>query len=231
MIIFFDLDDTLYDRAEPFVNTFKECFQVFANNDKLAYDAFSSCLKRGDEMYLPSRRGEVSIEEMYIYRYKQGLFDVGVEISDEEALWVQEVYSKHQKHLSLSQDTARTLDYCRQNFDGIGIITNGPSDNQWNKIRTLGLEAWIDEKLIVVSGDVGIDKPDTRIFHIAEKLCDTKPVNLVYVGDSFGNDVIPSKTAGWHSVWLNKRNGSCQGDSVKPDFEIKSISELMGLHM
>ena len=47
------------------------------------------------------------------------------------------------------------------------------------------------------SSAVGISKPDERIFHM---VCESG----LYVGDSYENDVIGAKKAGWDVIWLNK---------------------------
>src|SRR5690606_22046834 len=44
----------------------------------------------------------------------------------------------------------------------LAVVTNGPTEIQWPKIRKFDIESLIDH--IVVSGDLGLHKPDPAIF-------------------------------------------------------------------
>ena len=51
----------------------------------------------------------------------------------------------------------------------LGIITNGPADRQWDKVKSLQAERWIPHENIFVSADVGAEKPDRKIFDYAKQ--------------------------------------------------------------
>lgn len=107
----------------------------------------------------------------------------------------------------------------------MGIITNGPAEHQWEKVYTLGLTKWIRKEYIFVSGEMKISKPDRRIFEAAQEVLGAEPSELFYVGDSFANDIDGAKNAGWHTVWLNKRNHKKNSD-VEPDHTVTTEEEL-----
>lgn len=44
----------------------------------------------------------------------------------------------------------------------LGLLTNGDSDAQWEKINQIGLEEYFDA--VLVSGDVCLEKPNPKIF-------------------------------------------------------------------
>ena len=63
--ILFDIDDTLYDLSIPF----KEAFREFFPGEEIELEgAFLASRKYSDLIYDRSLNGEISIEEMYIYR-------------------------------------------------------------------------------------------------------------------------------------------------------------------
>ena len=80
----------------------------------------------------------------------------------------------------------------------------------------------------MVSGDVGVDKPDLRIFRHVEALTGRKPEELVYVGDSLTHDIIPARAAGWQAVWFNRRRAPLRSDCI-PDFTVQSEEELLSV--
>lgn len=200
MTIFFDIDDTLYDRSLPFKAAAREFFQGAVPD---LNDAYRRCRARGDEVFHASQRGDISMDEMYIYRWGRGFADIGISISPEEAIGFQRLYRRNQDSITLSPVIEDMLRYC-SGHTGIGIITNGPSEKQWNKIFRLGLERFVPREMIIVSADVGIDKPDPAVFRIAETRSGADPEELLYVGDSLDNDIFSAEACGWRTLWYNR---------------------------
>lgn len=109
----------------------------------------------------------------------------------------------------------------------LGIITNGPTDTQHEKIHVTGLDTYID--LIAVSGDLGFGKPDIRIFNWAAKVMGVSPKDALHVGDSFISDVEGSKQAGMYAAWINRHRKIQATSTCSPDFEIYSLLDLVPL--
>jgi putative hydrolase of the HAD superfamily len=104
----------------------------------------------------------------------------------------------------------------------LGLLTNGQPDMQWPKIKTLGIEGLFDA--IVISGEVGIYKPDRRIFEVLLARLGMEAHRTLYVGDSQEMDVAGAKSAGMRSAWV-RRNG--EGDpAAVPDVSIGRVDEL-----
>lgn len=83
----------------------------------------------------------------------------------------------------------------------VGVITNGPSMLQNHKMDTSGLRPYCD--IVVVSGDVGVHKPDPGLFaYTADKL-GLKPEECVYVGDHPINDIKGALDAGMKAIRMN----------------------------
>ncbi len=109
----------------------------------------------------------------------------------------------------------------------LGLLTNGPGEMQWPKIERLSLEPYFDE--IIVAGDVGIYKPDPKVFQIVLSRLNEVPSRALYVGDSYQMDVVGAKRAGLLSVWLNNSENNEPLDSVRPDAEIEQLFHLEGI--
>jgi len=76
------------------------------------------------------------------------------------------------------------------------------------------------------SQDLGVEKPDARMFHAACKHAGCAPRELMHVGDSLQTDVAGANGVGAVSVWLN-RDGSENTTGTVPDIEILSLTELL----
>ena len=87
------------------------------------------------------------------------------------------------------------------------------------------LTDWIKEKNIFISGQLGIAKPSIEIFRVVDKEMGIDPKNSYYIDDSYGNDVVGAKMAGWHSIWVNRRKPNIPSDvEYLPDYIIDDQS-------
>lgn len=205
-VIFFDLDDTLYRRLDPFAEAAGPFFAskgIFLSSEELE-TAFLATQKRCEEVFAATQRGELSKVEGFVYRYAKGFEDVGIVLSREEALKFRDAYQEAQKHIKLRPEVRNFLKECRKTYSRTGIISNGQSDHQRAKIRALGLEECVDPGLTVISGEIGIDKPDPGIFQYAQKLAGLPAEQLTYVGDSMETDILPAQKAGWKTISVNR---------------------------
>lgn len=105
----------------------------------------------------------------------------------------------------------------------LGLATNGAPDLQREKLRGSKLGAYFE--VVVVSGEVGVGKPDPRVFSLVLERLNIGPEMAVGVGDSLGRDISGAQQAGIKGVWLNREKRERNG-SVQPDHEIESLSEL-----
>ena len=108
----------------------------------------------------------------------------------------------------------------------VGMITNGPTDIQRPKIELLKIAAHFP--VIVVSGDVGVWKPDPAIFEIALERCGCDASDAIYVGDSAHHDIPGAHAAGMRAVWINRAGRHWTGVEP-PDAEIRDLYELLPL--
>ncbi len=106
----------------------------------------------------------------------------------------------------------------------LGIVTNGDHDLQWNKLNLLGFENFVDE--IVISGDVGVQKPGTKPFEVMSEKLGINPQELLYVGDNPRNDVEGSRNAGYVPVWVKTIGNWCFEDIEHPNFEVDTVAEI-----
>ena len=105
----------------------------------------------------------------------------------------------------------------------LGLVTNGPGDLQYDKLNVSGLKGCFG--VVVVSREVGIAKPDPRIFAIALDRLGVAASDSVFVGDNPKTDIKGARAAGIKAIWLNRDN-SPQPDGIAPDGTIHSLSEL-----
>ncbi|MGT2753456.1 HAD family hydrolase [Streptococcus ovis] len=222
--LIFDVDDTLYDQVQPFQRAIANFLPL--NDEEEIVALYKTFRKRADEVFVASARGEMSMKDMHIYRMKKALEDRGYFVTDQMAYEIQEAYQKEQGQLELMAGAESLFAYCQKNGIQLGLITNGPHLHQLRKIQALDLHQWIPENRTIISGQVGVMKPSTEIFRMMETQLALPPEEICYVGDSFENDIVGAKGAGWKAIWLNHRKRQCSDYSVTPDATITKLEEV-----
>ena len=126
-MFFFDIDDTLYDLAEPFCKT---CDAFFKGDLVLPMDELFLAFRRhGEVSFTAVENGRMTMAEMYCYRLQKAFGEFGTGLSDEEALAFQKAYQKNQYHIVLSEDM-RTFFNEFSKDTVFGVLSNGPSEHQ-----------------------------------------------------------------------------------------------------
>ena len=221
----FDVDDTLYEQIVPFKNAYRSLFDIDIDMEKF----YLLSRYYSDVKFEASRNGEMTMDEYHIYRIQEAARDLGVFLTDEQALNMQKEYKKNQQKLQMSDITINILELAKKNNVKLGVITNGPSEHQWAKIDALGVEKLIPRENIIVSGDLGIiNKPDVRIFDAMQEKLQLDTESLYYIGDSFENDIVGANNAGWKSIWINRYNKECSPgteiyEKVENNYELFEI--------
>ena len=221
--VLFDVDDTLYDQTVPF----KEAYaQYFGDKPPVPAEViYPVTRKYSDQVYSQAMSGQITMEELYIYRVQKAFEEYNITITVEEALAFQKVYADRQRHIHMSETMEKILAYCAGKAK-LGIITNGPSAHQWNKVKSLQAERWILHENIFVSGDVGAEKPERKIFDHAKQMMKLEDAEVWFVGDSYELDVKGAMNAGWNAVWMNRRGREKPDDNVKLMYEVGTEDEL-----
>ena len=106
----------------------------------------------------------------------------------------------------------------------IGVLTNGFTEAQYRKLRSTGLDRYIQR--MVISDEIGIQKPDTRLFRYAEQATGATPDSTVMIGDNPDNDIAGALSAGWHALYFDRKGKPFASDSSLYLGRIDSLKDL-----
>lgn len=139
-------------------------------------------------------------------------------------------YRYHIPNIRLSDDAVDLLRYLIRNGIKPGIISDGRSITQWNKIHALKLDDFIDKPDIIISEDFGYEKPSPANYRYFMSRYPGSA--FVYVGDNPRKDFVTPNTLGWLTVGLrdNGRNIHPQDadlpDGYQPRIWVDYLSEI-----
>jgi putative hydrolase of the HAD superfamily len=114
----------------------------------------------------------------------------------------------------------------------VGIISNNVYEWVIQVLETYRIRELFD--VIMVSSEIGVRKPDARIFMSALKPVSAEPEEAVFISDELAEDLIGSKGLGIISVWLRnphfksewKQREIPEEKIFEPDAIISDLEEL-----
>ncbi|MBR4915026.1 MAG: HAD family hydrolase [Clostridiales bacterium] len=223
--IVFDIDDTLYCRQDMLVQAAEIVLGVKVPDWREFINIF---YEKSEVNMARLESGEISTHEINGWRYNETFRILDLPYKNEDGGKAADTYLELQSHMALSKDMERALDAFHSDPETkLAILTAGESAHQWNKVVMLGLDRWFDRENIIVTGDVGISKPDVRLCRIIEEKLGLTPDELWMIGDNYDKDIKGALDSGWHSVWINRRYLP-EPDRL-PDIEVKTDEELTGI--
>ena len=217
----FDLDDTLYDVSTPYFKSLES--EGIIIDEKIKKDLFIVSRHYSDVYYDKEKAGEINTKEMYVLRVKQALSDFSIYVDDDKAYAIHLNYLYQQKSIALTEEMKALLFFLKEKST-LAVVTNGPSQHQWGKIKQLNLQQFFDVDKIVVSDDVCCRKPDEKIFNIIAQRCNSSVEDCYFVGDSYNCNIVGSKNAHMKAIWYNHRQRSFE-DNIA-DFTVDSFVQL-----
>ena len=114
----------------------------------------------------------------------------------------------------------------------LGVITAGLTIKQAEKIVRLDVYRFLHPEAIFISEQIGISKPNVKLYQRACKDMMLDPREVIYIGDNPVNDIDPANGLGMITVRNRRGNKSHYGfveGKTKPDYEIQDFYDLLAI--
>jgi putative hydrolase of the HAD superfamily len=98
-------------------------------------------------------------------------------------------------------DARATLAALRSRGLRLGVVSNTPDGGARSRLAAASLLEALE--FVVDSHEMGIEKPDPRIFAHAARAMALEPSACLYVGDLFSVDVVGARAAGMHAALID----------------------------
>jgi len=222
-VLFFDLDDTLWDTRSNGKESMEEVFFEYK------FDRFFPSFKAFYDLYFPHncalwekyRQGKITKNELIIQRLQYPL-EGHIEYDRKFILSLNEDFlNRTTTKKKLLPGVIEILTYLYPKYK-MYIISNGFEEVQSRKMQNSGLDSFFQD--MILSDDIGVNKPHPDIFIAALGKANITAAEALVIGDSWDADIIGAKNAHidqcWYDLGIEKSSGFLS------TYRITSLSEL-----
>lgn len=206
-VICFDLDDTLYKEIDYLKSAYGEVADFVGHPEAV------------EQMLGWYYSGENSFKNLI------DTYDLGISVAD-----CLKIYREHFPNIKLEQGVKEYLERLKNDGAKLGVISDGRSITQRNKLKALGLEGFFDVEII--SEEFGSEKPSIANYKAVMDMFPKRGI-FVYVGDNPTKDFLAPNQLRWRTVCLKNegRNIHKQDMSLSreymPQQVVKRIEEII----
>lgn len=215
--IVFDADDTLFDFAQAEHHAVGRLLTGVGLADSAEHRELYSGINR--HLWQEMERGAIRPEAIKLTRIRRLFDEVGIDEAAEP--WAERFLDFLAEGSALLPGTLTTLQRLAQHAQ-LAVLTNGLTRVQRPRLEHSGLAPLISA--LVVSEDVGVGKPDPRIFE-AMNLAMGSPERerVLMVGDRYETDIQGGQNYGWDTAWLTD---TLPADLAPPTRQLRRIEDL-----
>lgn len=214
-----DADDTLFHfHGEAGLRATLESFGLAL--DETALDQYRT---RNSDLWARYQAGEISAQILQETRFQPWAEQLGIAAGEIQARYQDTMV----QHSPLIEGALELLDALAQRWP-IAIITNGFARLQHARLLHAGIADRV--RCVVISEEVGVAKPDPRIFaHALGQLRLHDPSRVLMVGDKLDTDVLGGRNAGMRTCWFNPLRHAHAPEAPVPDAQVDCLHRLRQL--
>jgi YjjG family noncanonical pyrimidine nucleotidase len=217
--VFFDADDTLFDYPSAERAALLACRRRFAvPGDE--EDFVAAYRRHNHDVWREFERGEIDQARLRVERFRRLAGELGLAALPLErisAFYLEELSDQAQLlsgALELVRELAATFP--------LALVTNGIAAVQRRRFAASPITPYF--RSIVISEEVGIAKPDPRIFAPALAAVGASAQDVLFVGDSVTSDMAAARNAGMDFCWVNP-HGLPVPEGFAPAYVIAALAD------
>ncbi|MCP4691634.1 MAG: HAD family hydrolase [Desulfobacterales bacterium] len=208
----FDLDNTLIDRDHAFLEYAKRFIDRYPDSGKPA-----DANRLIEEILAADNHGRRDRDQFN--RWMARRFPL-LNMSPRD-IW-NDFTARILDHIEPSRPVIRLLADLQRRYP-LFVITNGSGALQRGKLDKSGVARFF--KIVFISGETGVAKPDPRMFEMAAEAVRLDPGEMLYVGDDPIRDMAGAAAAGMSICWISMNLPAPPGMPA-PDHEIAAITDF-----
>lgn len=213
--VWFDLDDTLYDFSRASLEALGEVYSIhrlgrFFNNLTEWVETYHRHNSALWELY---NHAGITKERLKLKRFSGPLSEAGADnnaISPLAAALDRDYLRLLGRKGYLIEGAAELLGNLKSHGKKIGLLSNGFKEVQYDKLKSSRLDHKVD--CVVLSDEIGVNKPDKRLFDYALGKSGASASHSVMIGDNPATDILGAVNAGWRAVLFSPGSAIAPSD-------------------
>ena len=216
--ILMDVDDTLFDFPTGNWRAVEQLMEELSLSSPTIFEEYQAI---NHACWEALERGEMTQEVLHVERFRRFLAQKGRQddpaaIADRFA----ELLGQQAIPLPHSEETVRAI----AEHLPVVLLTNGITVIQRQRLALARISQWVSD--VIISQEVGLSKPDPRIFELA--LGGLNRREVLMIGDGVRSDVQGANRAGVDICWYNP-NGKSLPDDLHVEYEIRDIRDCVSI--
>lgn len=201
--IFFDLDHTIWDfdkNAEEALNELYHIHQLQSIGLTSADLFIETYTRHNHQLWAQYHIGAITKDELRDARFKRTFVELGLNPNTIPADFEDAYVKLCPTKTNLFPHAHETLQYLQAKYT-LHLISNGFKESQQLKIAGTNLAGYFQH--MIISEDVGVNKPDKAIFEYALNLAGADKQESVMIGDSLEADIYGALNFGIDAIYFN----------------------------
>ncbi|MCF0225981.1 MAG: TIGR02253 family HAD-type hydrolase [Methanobrevibacter sp.] len=220
-VVFFDVDDTLLDTSKFAETARKTAIEAMVDNG------------------LPLKKDIAYLTLKTVIKEKGSNYDKHFNVLTKALLGKEDpllvalgMVTYHNIKFSLLRPFPKTIDiliYLKAQGYKLGVISNGITIKQWEKLVRLNIYQFFDE--VITSEEVGYSKPSKEIYEEALKRMKADPEKSIMIGNKFIEDALGAVKAGMSAILVNSDVTESEKLRIKKEnLDIKIVENISDIN-
>jgi len=224
--IFFDLDHTIWDFDRNAEETLNELYETYKLNElglKSCSDFIATYTENNHQLWTDYHLGKITKDFLRAERFSKTFIQLGIHPDSVPHQFEVDYVNISPTKTNLFDGAENVLKYLKKKYT-LHIISNGFKETTLTKMNLSGLNPYFNN--VIISEDVGVNKPNPKIFEYALARAKAIKEDSIMIGDSLEADIYGALDFGMEAIFFNPTQKQ-KPDNVKN--EIIHLEELLTL--
>ncbi|PTT03096.1 noncanonical pyrimidine nucleotidase, YjjG family [Pedobacter sp. HMWF019] len=222
--IFFDLDHTIWDFDKNAEETLKELYQTYQLQTlglNSTEEFIQTYTENNHRLWAAYHVGKISKETLRSERFSTTFIQLGIHPDHIPQQFEDDYVRITPTKTNLFEGSEKVLSYLQKKYS-LHIISNGFKESTLTKMEVSALNPYF--KNVIISEDVGVNKPDKAIFEHALQRAEALKEESIMIGDSLEADITGAQNFGMKAIFFNPQKKEAP---EYVDWQIHHLEELL----
>lgn len=220
--IYFDLDNTLLDHNKAESKSHQSVYEKYPVLQSVSINKWLETYQQvNHNLWVKYQDGEIDSHQLHFSRFHNSMEELGLSTENSREIGVTYM-DKYREFWEWIDEAEETLEQASKQFN-VGIITNGFKETQHLKFKKLSMHKYTDQ--MIISEELGVLKPNPKVFDHATEIAGVSRGDILYVGDSYSSDIVGGVKAGWKTAWYTGVVGEDETEFT-PDLTFDRFEDL-----